>query len=309
MTSRPLIIYHKNCDDGFGAAYAAWKRFGDAADYLAMDYADVPAQAPVDGREVIAADFSFTPADTFAHILPRVASLTILDHHLSAMDDWQAHLGRKNDNGILSHTDGNLHVFFDMSKSGAYLAWEHFHPDAPVPRMIAHISDGDLWAFKLDGTRRFYSYLRSQERSFASFDALCTAMANDGGAQAVIETGGQINAFYRQQLAGIVASKRYVPIEMTAVGDGKPVTARGLAVNASKLFSSELGNMLAAQSGTFAVVWETDGTTAYCSMRSVDGFDSIPFAIAQGGGGHAQACGFIVPLDKLLAALRGEKTL
>ncbi len=309
MTSRPLIIYHKNCDDGFGAAYAAWKRFGDDADYLPMDYADNPAQAPVDGREVIAADFSFTPADTMAHILPRAQSLTVLDHHLSAMHDWQAHLGRSANDGVLEHSEGNLRVFFDMSKSGAYLAWEHFHPKTPVPRMIAHISDGDLWAFKLDGTKPFYSYLRAQNRDFASFDALCSAMANDDDAQAVLATGAQINAFYRQQLANIVAAKRHAPIEMTAVADGKPVTARGLAVNASKLFSSELGNMLAAESGTFAVVWETDGVTAYCSMRSVDGFDSIPFAAAQGGGGHAQACGFIVPLDKLLAALRGEKPL
>lgn len=309
MMSRPLVIYHKNCDDGFGAAYAAWKHFGDSADYLPMDYADDPAQAPVDGREVIAADFCFSPQDTFAHIMPRVASLTVLDHHLSAMEAWQAHVGRRAEGGVLDHRDGNLRVFFDMSKSGAYLAWEHFHPASPVPRMIAHISDGDLWAFKIDGTRPFYSYLRAQDRDFASFDALCRAMDDDKSARDVLETGAQINAFYRQQLASIVSSKRYGPIEMTAVCDGKPVTARGLAVNASKMFSSELGNMLAEQSGTFAVVWETDGMTAYCSMRSVAGFDSIPFASAQGGGGHAQACGFIVPFDKLLAAVRGEKPL
>ena len=307
--SRPLIIYHKNCDDGFGAAYAAWKRLGDNADYLPMDYADDPAKAPVEGREVIAADFAFSPQDTFTHILPRVASLTILDHHLSAMDDWQAHLGRKADKGVLEHHEGALHVFFDMSKSGAYLAWEHFHPNEPVPRMIAHISDGDLWAFKVDGTKPFYSYLRAQTRDFASFDALNTAMSDEAGAKNVLATGTQINDFYRQQLNSIVSGKRYVPLEMTAVIDGKPQTARGLAVNASKLFASELGNMLAAECGSFAVVWETDGVTAYCSMRSVSGFDSIPFASAQGGGGHAQACGFIVPFDKLLPALRGEKPL
>ncbi len=307
--TRPLIIYHKNCDDGFGAAYAAWKRLGDAADYLPMDYADNPALAPVDGRDVIAADFSFTPEDTFAHILPRAASLTVLDHHLSAMDVWQAHLGRASENGILEHRQDKLHVFFDMSKSGAYLAWEHFHPDQPVPRMIAHISDGDLWAFKIDGTKPFYSYLRSQTRDFETFDALCVTMAAETGAASILATGEQINRFYHQQLANIVGSKRYVPIEMTAVADSKPVTARGLAVNASKLFSSELGNILAKESGTFAVVWESDGTTAYCSMRSVAGFDCIPFAAAQGGGGHAQACGFIVPLDNLLAALRGDKPL
>jgi len=29
-----VIIYHADCPDGFGAAYAAWKKFGDKASYL-----------------------------------------------------------------------------------------------------------------------------------------------------------------------------------------------------------------------------------------------------------------------------------
>ena len=35
----PLIIYHDNCADGFGAAWAAYKKFGaDGAEYLPMNY-------------------------------------------------------------------------------------------------------------------------------------------------------------------------------------------------------------------------------------------------------------------------------
>lgn len=305
--TRPLIIYHKNCDDGFGAAYAAWRALGDTADYMPMDYEGDPATLPVDGRDVVAVDFSFSPAVTAQHILPRAKSLLILDHHLSAMSDWQQHLHQVPVNGQLSHRNDNLRVFFDMEKSGAHLSWEHFHPGTAVPRMIAHISDGDLWRFALDGTKPFYSYLRSQPRDFAAFDALCHAMETDAGA--VLDVGQKINNFYHQQLAHIRAADRAVPIEMTATVDGKAVTAQGLAVNASKVFCSELGNMLAAECGSFAIIWETDGVTAYCSMRSVDGFDSIPFAAAQGGGGHAQACGFVIPFDLLLKALRGESPL
>ena len=37
----PLIIYHDNCADGFGAAWAAYKKFGaDGAEYLPMNYND-----------------------------------------------------------------------------------------------------------------------------------------------------------------------------------------------------------------------------------------------------------------------------
>ena len=29
-----VVIYHDQCRDGFGAAYAAWKKFGDDASYI-----------------------------------------------------------------------------------------------------------------------------------------------------------------------------------------------------------------------------------------------------------------------------------
>ncbi len=307
MSVKPLIIYHKNCDDGFGAAYAAWTKLGDAADYLAMDYADDPAAAPVDGRDVIVVDFSFSPADADKHILPRARSLVILDHHRSAADDWKIHLGQPANDSVLRHQDGKLDLLFDMDKSGAYLAWEYFHPGTKVPDMIACISDVDLWTWKLPGSKAFSSYLRSQPRDLAEWAVLHARMEADPAA--ILATGTQINGFYEQQLTSILSTKREASLDMTAMVEGNPVTTRGLAINASKVFSSELGNMLASRCGTFGIVWETDGKTAYCSARSVMGFDFIPYATAQGGGGHPQACGFIIPLEKLLAALRGETSL
>ena len=46
---KPLVIYHDHCTDGFGAAFAAWLKLGDDADYLPMAYGrfayDVRARA------------------------------------------------------------------------------------------------------------------------------------------------------------------------------------------------------------------------------------------------------------------------
>lgn len=33
---KPLVIYHAACADGFGAAFAAWLKLGDEAEYLPM---------------------------------------------------------------------------------------------------------------------------------------------------------------------------------------------------------------------------------------------------------------------------------
>lgn len=39
---KPLVIYHDNCADGFGAAFAARLRLGSYADYLPMQHGGVP---------------------------------------------------------------------------------------------------------------------------------------------------------------------------------------------------------------------------------------------------------------------------
>ena len=37
---KPLVIYHASCADGFGAAFAAWLKLGDDAEYVPMQYLD-----------------------------------------------------------------------------------------------------------------------------------------------------------------------------------------------------------------------------------------------------------------------------
>src|SRR3989338_9515798 len=35
---KTAILYHANCPDGFGGAYAAWKKFGDSAEYIPVKH-------------------------------------------------------------------------------------------------------------------------------------------------------------------------------------------------------------------------------------------------------------------------------
>ena len=54
-----LILYHKNCPDGFGAAWAAWKKFGDKAEYLAVEHsASIPKNLK-DRKEIYMVDFCY----------------------------------------------------------------------------------------------------------------------------------------------------------------------------------------------------------------------------------------------------------
>ena len=82
MTSY-LCIYHGNCADGFGAAWAVRAALKDV-EFFTGHYGDDPPD--VTGRHVIMVDFSYKRP-----VLDRMAmaarSILILDHHKSAAED------------------------------------------------------------------------------------------------------------------------------------------------------------------------------------------------------------------------------
>ena len=83
MKKNPLVIYHANCNDGFGAAYAAWRALRDFAEYLPMQYGDpVPDVA---GRNVFIFDFSFSP-EQMNEIYEASSTLVWRDHHKTAIE-------------------------------------------------------------------------------------------------------------------------------------------------------------------------------------------------------------------------------
>ena len=79
---RIVVIYHGECFDGFGGAWAAWKKFGDRASYIpAFDRVDPPHG--VRGKEVYLIDYTY-PAKIIHKLIARNRSVTAIDHHISA---------------------------------------------------------------------------------------------------------------------------------------------------------------------------------------------------------------------------------
>ena len=109
-----LVIYHKNCTDGFGAAYSAWRLLGNRAEYIACSHGETPPN--VKGKKVAICAFSFKN-DVTKKLIEEADALVILDHHKSAMVE--------------------LHdipdAIFNMEKSGAVITSEFFHPGKDVP--------------------------------------------------------------------------------------------------------------------------------------------------------------------------------
>ena len=292
------VFYHADCLDGFGAAYAAWRRFGDAARYIPVHYGEKWNSDDVAGRHVYVLDFSFKVPELQA-IADLAASVDQLDHHASARDDWQAKLTLDTTTGMSAFTDTtrDLTVAFDLNKSGARIAWEHFHPSTPLPLAIAHIEDIDLWRFRIEGTRPFCRALRMRPFTFDSWhEIICEAGSADlPGYQKLLTEGTAIERFCTIEVDRLVASSLVMPI--TLRGDGSLPAVDGLAVNANAVFTSELGGRLANQCGTFGLVWQLGRNGQIkASLRGCDNVNLGQLAGQYGGGGHPNAAGFVMPM-------------
>jgi len=281
--TQPLVIYHANCLDGFGAAFAAWLHFSAReveADYFAAKHGSEPPECA--GREIYIVDFSYKRA-VLKQICAVAERVTILDHHISAQEDLA---------GLADEHD-NLHVVFDMEKSGAVLSWEYFH-QTPPPLLLQHVQDRDLWRFKLEGTDAINTALMSYPFTFAFWQEVNTSAER---LQQLRGEGETINRFRRQ----LIEQYKKRAVLSTIAGHQVPV------VNAPHAIISELLGELALEH-PFAVGYQDHGNKRSWSLRSRKdgGEDVAKIAEKFGGGGHRNAAGFGTQLPEGLLTLEAD---
>lgn len=260
------VLYHANCYDGFGAAWAAWRKLGDeGVTYRAVNYGDecfLDLHNCDQGRLYLL-DFSY-PKKTLLE-LAKEFDITVLDHHKSAKADLEG-----------------LHfAHFDMERSGAWLAWTYFHPEPP-PLMLRYIQDRDLWRFELNGSRQVSQWMRSWPFDFVTWDTL-SAICEER-ISAVINEGESLLRFQNRQVEIMTDNA----VEVTLGGH------KVHAANATCFFS-EVGEELCRRypDEPFAAYWldRADGKRQW-GLRSRGGFDCTVVAKQYGGGGHPGAAGF-----------------
>jgi hypothetical protein len=259
------VLYHDKCQDGFGAAYGAWKARGDEVEYIGVTYQRPAPELPKDARVAIV-DFSF-PREQLEDLKSKVADVVVLDHHKSAKEGLQ----------------GLDYAVFDMKRAGAGLSWHYFNPDKPLPELLAHVEKRDLWDFEsLDRTKEVHSGLSSYPQEFGTWDKLA------GDIDGLKTEGAAIQRATRQQLDRILAGQQVG----TICGHQVPV------VN-SPVLQSELGNELLIQNpdAPFAgAYYDMPNGQRKWSLRGREGgFDVSSICKQFGGGGHAAAGGFEEP--------------
>lgn len=271
-----LIVYHADCADGFGAAWACHQRFGDKPRYLAAHYGSPPEVALFENERVLMVDVSF-PRDALLERMAVAESFLLVDHHKTAFEQV----------GDLPNT------VFDMNKSGATLAWRLFNPDQPLPALLQAVEDRDLWLWRLPDSKPILRCLDSQPLSFAAWSEVARRV--EGDLPGIRNEAQILEREYERQLGFIIQEAR--PIEQNGW--------RGLSVNAPHSFASDIGNRFYAQDGVdFGFTWHArkDGKFR-CSWRTdAQGpVRALDLASAWGGGGHPNAAGSTLDAPTFLA--------
>lgn len=319
---KPLVIYHANCTDGFGAAFAAWLKLGDNAEYLPMEYNQaLPEQlhSPV-GLEMYILDFSLRrdQMDIFFQYADRVVWL---DHHKTAFEMYGLTTTRLvTTPDVLGKNAVPNYIRLDNNKSGAMLAWEYFHRGTEVPKLIQHIDDRDRWQFKMDGSKELHAAMNSLKPwTFSQWDLLFHV--DDIRLEALKDEGAAILRAHNQHVQATLKQARksvIIPAIIDSAASYKApwvwgnsaefgdfCFASGLAANAPAFLAADLGHELANQSGTFGLVWSMAGDgQVHCSLRSNGDYDVSAIAKVFGGGGHRNAAGFSTDIDTLMSWLK-----
>lgn len=253
---KPLVIFHKNCQDGFCSAWLAKKALKDA-EFLPAQYGDKPPE--VNGRGVYILDFSYK-RDVLLDMQNKVAYIYVLDHHKTAKED-------------LADLD---FCTFDMNKSGAGLTYDFFRLYLQPHWIIDYVQDRDLWKWKLPHSQEVNAFVSSLPFDFEVWDNLPSL-------DEAIFQGKAIRRYMERLVDNLFAFSREV------VFDGYKV----LAANSSTL-NSEVGNCL-AKGRPFGIVWfqRQDSQFVYSLRSTPDGIDVSELAKSHGGGGHKNAAGFI----------------
>jgi oligoribonuclease NrnB/cAMP/cGMP phosphodiesterase (DHH superfamily) len=253
-----IVLYHAECSDGFGAAWAIWKRFPDVR-FIPVKHGHPPPDGLTSQRVVIV-DFSYARPilDTMAS---ETKTLLVLDHHITAQ-----------------HALAGLpYAYFDQNKSGAVLAWEWAH-GSRAPWLLHYIQDKDLWKWALPGSREINAALASYPFDFQVWDRF---------SQSVLEQEGRAILRYERELVSKLAAQA-VMVEF----QGQIVPSVHSAI-----LTSQIGERLSADH-PFCVIWHDRDGRRFFSMRSrEEGADVGAIAASFGGGGHTHAAGFSVPLS------------
>jgi hypothetical protein len=295
MTNRTTCIYHANCADGFTAAYVVWCALGGKVKYIPAAYGD--PLPDVSGQDVILVDFSYKRPQMLA-LAAAARTVLVLDHHDTAECELAGFPPPFNpiasESLWMAHTDavavkayaGEPACQFDMSRSGAQLAWDFFNPQLPRPQLIEYVADRDLWRFELPDSHAVSAFIGSHDFDFGEWHSLSNMLEDARLRHSAARNGHAIDKAKSKMMRDLIAASRR---DMVIGGRVVPVA------NLPFVMASEGGHLMARDEDFAATYFDQKDGSRKFSLRSQGAINVGEIAEAYGGGGHPRAAGFTMP--------------
>lgn len=260
------------------------RAWGEDADYRPRNHEDTIEAKHYDGTQIAYVDIA-PPNEELIELSEIAAQIILLDHHVSSRDRIEADLRVEN------ALDGRGHdIRFDLSNSGAVLAWKYFQPDEPIPDLLRYVEDQDLWNWELPRSQEVNAAIGSYPLSFEVWDELARrdihSLADEG--EPLVRAKRTEVARALHKAAPLVIHNRRVE----AVNASAHRSAIGHELAKRALFGEEWG-----------CAYHITGNRVSATLYSIGDLDVASVAISLGGGGHKNAAGFSVSLSEWQAML------
>lgn len=287
-----LCLYHKNCNDGFGAAFSFWKRqkrlkLLNFTEFKEIDYGD--PLPDIKGRIVYIVDFSISQ-EKILEIINDVCALYIFDHHKTAILELNGIEKKLNEEQKKKFT-----LVLDDKRSGTGITNDYFAQRRTA--FIDCIESRDLFTFKHPYTSMVFAYLPLVNRTFEAWEKFENDLEGNHGIKAkddILQTGQRLVELHRMRVSSACKNARTITFQISA-----RKTVEVPVVNCSHELASDVLNAL-AKDKPFAVSYFDEVDSRKFSLRSSEtGLDVEEVAKFHGGGGHKRASAFRLPLSDL----------
>ncbi len=269
-----ICIYHRADLDGKCSA-AIWKMAQTDFDYrlVGADYGD---PLPCNGltwndlacADVALLDFSLQPWENMQRIAKIARTVTWIDHHKTAIEDYKKHGLPDNVNAVLG-----------TEYSACELAWKHYFHNRPMPHIVYLLGRYDVWDIKRPNVLEMQYGVRSALVG-TGIDSIIYLMKSEELVEELVASGRAIIEYLEKDAAEVI---RGIGFTLEFAGH------RWLAINRSGVNSKFFGEVPKDYDGCLAFCW--NGKKWKVTMFS-DKIDVSEIAKWYGGGGHKGAAGF-----------------
>ncbi len=285
------ILFHSDADGRF-AGYAAWNYFRlqkklDDVKFYEVQYGKpfpLVVEDLTKADEIYILDFSYK-RPVLDPVFAKVGKLIVLDHHESAQDNLA----------------GTPYGFFDITKSGALLAWEHFFPGEPAPLACTLVNDRDLWLWQYEPHTSAFEAWLNYDRVGCNWEKWHELSTRRVAMDQALEKGLLLHKSNQSILNSFIKNPDNYHISAAHLAQlpyNHIKKIRYAVYNGNQVLIPELAQAFYTTKEIDATIdWRCRGKVVTFSVRSPnpDVFSAKEFCEFYGGGGHKAAAGFSMP--------------